>query len=360
MRFVDWELILRYSELSYPYGLNARLSNYYFDRADKQITSKTVEGYAEKLKAFDDAVTGDCLNLQSEKLLDISGYKFYNDKITPYETESRRVAVIIPNYEALHCLIVCLEAVKKYTARFDYEIIIVDNNSSQPVKDYLNKLAESDKSVKVILNNYNMGFTYAVNQGIKAARENSDIILLNNDAVVTEGWLNELYRVKDNIKDAGLIVPRQVLLPETKTMHAHVPMGILSRELDVNVSVHHHNVSDLKKYYRQGFIKLTFAPFFLVMITKECYEKLGLLDEENGRHYKSDRLYCQKAAENGIEVVYTPYSKAYHLLQQSTQVLKETDSAMYQAIFNNNDWSDIGYENSEKAAQSVTTEGKTQ
>ena len=345
-RLVDWELIYRYAQKGYPYALPCRISNYYFERSAVQITSRKPGTYQAFLDKFDSMVKGEPLGLETEKYLDINGYELYSDRLPEkYACGKRKVSVVIPSYEALQCLIVCIEAVHKYTADMDYEIIIVDNNSSAIVKEYLEKLKETDPKVKVVFNNYNMGFTYAVNQGIEISQEGSDIVLLNNDAIVTEGWIEELYRVKDEIGTAGLIVPRQVLLPRTKTMDIHVPQSVASRELDVTLSVHHDNVKDVDKYRKYGFVQVSFAPFFLVMITRECYNRLGLLDEKNGRHYKSDRLYCAKATENAFDIVYTPYSKAYHLLQQSTQALKKTDEKMFRAIFLKNEWSDIGYEN---------------
>lgn len=344
-RFVDWELIHRYSSYGYPYALPCILSNYYFDRADNQITRKSVKEYRDKLTAFDNETKGEDLRLKSIQNLDVNGYEFYSDKINKYQCADRNVSIIIPSYEALNCLLACIEAVKKFTAEMNYEIIIVDNNSSDIVKKYLQELEKRDSKIKVILNEHNMGFTYAVNQGIRIAMKSSDIILLNNDAIVTDGWIEELYRVKDTVR-GGIIVPRQVLIPNTKTMSVHVPGCNQNRELDVSISKHHHNVVDLKKYNNYGYVKLSFAPFFLVMITRECFEKLGFLDEKNGRHYKSDRLYCQKATENDIEIIYTPFSKAYHLLQQSTAALKESDIQMYRTIFVKNDWSDIGYTSS--------------
>lgn len=357
-RFVDWELIHRYSYYGYPYELPCCLSNYYHDKADNQITEKSIESYNEKINVFDKEVTGERLQLVSEKYLDVNQYEFYSDKINVYECSERNVSIVIPSYEALSCLIACIEAVKKFTEHINYEIIIVDNNSSDIVKEYLKELQNHEERVKVIFNDYNMGFTYAVNQGIQLAMPNSDIVLLNNDAIVTNGWIEELYRVKDNV-NAGIIVPRQVLIPNTKTMDIHIPNCQKSRELDVSVSVHHHNVADLRKYHNFGYINLSFAPFFLVMITRECFEKLGYLDEKNGRHYKSDRLYCQKAQENGIEIVYTPFSKAYHLLQQSTAALKQSDMQMYKIIFEKNDWSDVGYISSSKDDLSKIMEEKS-
>ena len=340
-RFVDWELIHRYSSYNTPFALPCCLSNYYFDNADNQITERSVESYRKNILQFDNVIKGAPLELSSITNIDVNGYEFYSDSIDKYDCKKRNVSIIIPSYEALNCLITCIEAIHKFTADMNYEIIIVDNNSSEIVKEYIKLLDKNDKKVKICLNEHNMGFTYAVNQGIDMAMKDSDIVLLNNDAIVTEGWIEELYRVKDKT-GSGIIVPRQVLIPDTKTMDVHVPNGNKKRELDVSISKHHHNIKNLDKYHEFGFTELTFAPFFLVMITRECFNKLGYLDEKNGRHYKSDRLYCQKATENDIEIVYTPFSKAYHLLQQSTVALKDSDVEMYKTIFVKNDWSDIG------------------
>lgn len=42
-----------------------------------------------------------------------------------------------------------------------------------------------------------------------------------------------------------------------------------------------------------------------------------------------------------MKIIYTPYSKAYHLLQQSTQILKKNNKQLFEAIFVKNDWSDL-------------------
>lgn len=340
-RFVDWELIIRYSENGYPYALACVLSNYYLEKVTNQITSSDTSDYNIALEEFDRKIRGSFLKLKNLKDIDTAGYRLYSDNLkSRYKKSNKKVSIIIPNYEALNCLKVCIEAITKFTKNVEYEVIIVDNNSTEEVKKYL-KAIKAEKNIKLILNEYNMGFTFAVNQGLKNSWIDSDKILLNNDAIVTENWLEELYMVKDNISDAGIIVPRQVLLPNTKTMNVHVPVGLFRRELDVSVSRHHSNILDVDRYAKWGFIELSFAPFFLVMITNECYKKNGLLDEKNGRHYKSDRLYCQKIYQNGMKIIYTPYSKAYHLLQQSTQILKKNNKQLFEAIFVKNDWSDL-------------------
>ena len=337
-RMVDWELILRYSRHHLPYAYAVVLCDYFEEgKQEDRISNVADENYS----LFASKFSYNKLNLPEAERIIENGYEMYsNADCRIYAKRRCRPAIIIPNYEALGCLKLCIASIRKYTKTFDYEIIIVDNCSSEKVQNYLKDIS-GDLDVKVILNEYNMGFTYAVNQGMKAARPGSDYILLNNDAIVTENWLEEFYLAKDRVPEAGLIVPRQVLIPQTKTMCIHVPDCNRNREQDVNLSFHHKNIKDIVTYARYGYIELSFAAFFMVMITKDCYEKLGLLDEVNGRHYKSDRLYCGKAMENGIKMIYTPFSKAYHLLQQSTVQLKEKDEKMYDIIFRKNNWDDL-------------------
>jgi hypothetical protein len=66
---------------------------------------------------------------------------------------------------------------------------------------------------------------------------------------------------------------------------------------------------------------------------------IGLLDWENGRHYRSDRIYCDRARDQAaLRVVYTPHSKVYHFLQRSTADLREQRGGEYQEICVENRW----------------------
>lgn len=340
-RLVDWDLILKYSNVSIPCALPCILGNYYFGKADNQITSQNK--YKENLQVIQQKLASNRLNLKGTQ-------NFKKDKKTPLLFSNvmqasirsnvlNKVSIIIPSYETLKCLQLCIESIQKYTSAADYDLIIVDNNSSFGVKSYL-RMLEQKGEAKVILNDHNMGFTYAVNQGIQLADPSTDIVLLNNDAIVTEGWLNGLYEVVKDVPDAGIVAPRQVLLPFTKTNTTHVPFCSESFEIDVNLSLHHNNISDPVTYAKKGYVQLSFVAFFCVLITRKTIQTVGLLDHENGRHYKSDRLYCQELAKHNLKLIYTPHAKLYHFLQQSTEELKKNPE-MYKTIFVKNNWEDM-------------------
>ena len=263
----------------------------------------------------------------------------YSDKdICLHLIGKRRCSIIIPSFEVLECLKAAVLAIETYTDRDNYELIIVDNNSSKDVQDYLLSLQDQGRAV-VVLNESNTGYSFAVNQGIQLAEKDSDLILFNNDAIVTSGWLNALYEAKDLNPNAGLIMPSQILPGGSGSQKSHVPFCDKGYEVDVNLSFHHQNIGQVKTVNgNKQFVNITFAAFFCVMITRDCFNQLGLLDHVNGRHYKSDRLYCKLARKEGVEIIYTPYAKVYHLLQQATKALKKSDKEQYDVMFVKNKW----------------------
>ena len=85
-------------------------------------------------------------------------------------------------------------------------------------------------------------------------------------------------------------------------------------------------------------LEINFVPFFCVYITRESINKIGLLDAELGRHYRSDRLYCYAVRYQARKkIIFTPKSKVYHLHQQSTKDLKKKDDKEFSLMFVHHD-----------------------
>ncbi len=74
----------------------------------------------------------------------------------------------------------------------------MDNQSNSDVFHFCKK-KDGEDHIRVIFNHSNFGFTQAVNQGILAANPQNDIILLNNDTLVTQNWVEALQEVKSII-----------------------------------------------------------------------------------------------------------------------------------------------------------------
>ena len=100
-------------------------------------------------------------------------------------------SIIVPCWCQLEFTRLCVAALKSHTGR-PWELVVVDNGSTDGTADYLAGVSDAASvPVTMITNASNRGFPAAINQGLKAAR-GEYLVLLNNDVVVTDGWLGQL------------------------------------------------------------------------------------------------------------------------------------------------------------------------
>ncbi|NME82788.1 bifunctional glycosyltransferase family 2 protein/class I SAM-dependent methyltransferase [Clostridium sp. SM-530-WT-3G] len=97
-----------------------------------------------------------------------------------YNLNVKGYSIIILTYNNLDYTKLCVDSIRKYNGSENCEIIIVDNASNDGTVQWLKQ--QSD--IKYILNNENKGFPAGCNQGIKIAKKDNDIFLLNNDTVI--------------------------------------------------------------------------------------------------------------------------------------------------------------------------------
>lgn len=180
--------------------------------------------------------------------------------------EDKKVSIIMLVMDEYYYLKRCLNSLLKYTDNF--ELIIIENGSSDKVKNYINTLTDFD--LTVIENEKNMGFPYGCNQGIKVAK--CDLLMfLNTDTVVTPDWLNILKRCFDNIEDAGIAAPHT-----SKSGSGGQQIDVLfyrrfmmTDEQIANVA----KIINLKEDYRRRSII-----GFCFLVKKEVFEKVGVFD----------------------------------------------------------------------------------
>ncbi|MGH2343358.1 glycosyltransferase (plasmid) [Segnochrobactraceae bacterium EtOH-i3] len=322
-RYVDWDLILRATEVGRVYSVPMLLCNYYYSRTDNAITDDARHiGHLDILREKFEL-------RQKERLTELDR----RDLVRP-------VSVIIPNWQSLDDIRDCIDALHQRSWNGMLDIIVVDNDSSAAVKEYLRSESEIGR-IKFIPLDMNYGFTYAVNRGIEISRPDSDILLLNNDAIAQPGAVQRLQEVCLSQPNAGMTVPRQILPAGTKTLRTHVPYATETRNCDVNISSHHRNLTNVPVFHDGGVLEMNYAPFFAVYIKRELIEDIGPLDAEYGRHYRSDRVYSDMMRNmTHYRMFYVPDSYFIHKLQKATDHLREvgkTDDS-FDLMFKRNQW----------------------
>lgn len=176
-----------------------------------------------------------------------------------------KFSIIIPTYN--HCddlLKPCIESIIKYTDLNDIEILIVANGCTDNTANYVNSLGEP---FKLIWFDNALGYTKAVNKGIKKAK-GEFIILLNNDIEILPSeknyWLTRLYKPFLENNNTGITGP---------------------------LSLYDHDVNN------------TFIVFFCAMISKCAFINVGLLDEQFNPGYGEDIDFAMRLRTAGYNLV---------------------------------------------------------
>lgn len=114
------------------------------------------------------------------------------------------VSILVPAYNKLEYTKLCVESILKYTTEIDYELILVNDGSSDGTKEYFESVPYRNK--KIISCSKNNGAMLAFLIGARTA-EGRVLATVNNDAIVTENWLENLLICLESDKKIGLVVP---------------------------------------------------------------------------------------------------------------------------------------------------------
>ena len=129
-------------------------------------------------------------------------------------SEAPRVSIIVPVHNQWLHTFNCLRSILRSGSDTSYEIIIVDNASTDRTGEVLDHL----ENVRVLRFDDNQGFLEGCNRGLEVARGEA-VLFLNNDTVVTPGWLDSLIRVLDENPECGGVGPK-LLFPNGRLQEA--------------------------------------------------------------------------------------------------------------------------------------------
>ncbi len=302
----DYDLILRASEQTekikhIPHVL-------YHWRA---VEGSTALGAQEKDYAHQRAikVLNDCIvrrNLSAEVLETHLGayHRIRYDLPTPVP----QVSVIIPTKDRMDLLSVCLDGLLNKTNYANFEILIVDNNSTEAKTFEYFKMVEKDERVRVLTFPGEFNFA-AINNFATLEATGEILILLNNDIeVINEDWLIELVSHASR-PDIGAVGCR-LYYPDDHVQHDGIIIGMGG----VAGYAHPHSKrEDSGEFGRSKIIKNYSAVTAAALaIKKSVYNEVGGLNADNLAVAFNDVDFCLRVAEAGYRNVYSPYAELYH------------------------------------------------
>src|SRR6056297_2801089 len=110
--------------------------------------------------------------------------------------DKMKLSIIVVNWNVKPLLGRCLFSVFKNIKNFNYEVIVVDNNSSDGSQDFLTMLSKKRERLRLILNDKNVGFATANNQALKKA-QGEYVLFLNPDAEIRSGIIKKMVQKMD-------------------------------------------------------------------------------------------------------------------------------------------------------------------
>lgn len=181
----------------------------------------------------------------------------------------------------------CLESIRKHTEPGSYELIMIDNGSDDGTIEW----ASAQQDVQFVVNGYNAGFPKGCNQGMERA-VGSYLLLLNNDTVVTPGWLSGLKRCLLSSDKIGAVGP----VTNSASYWSEIAGNYTTMEELDSFSV---SVRETAGEWEER-IKLV---GFCMLIRREAYEAVGDLDERFGVGNFEDDDYSLRLKLKGYKLM---------------------------------------------------------
>ena len=230
------------------------------------------------------------------------------------------LSVIIITWNMKSMLEELLTSLFSYTAGIAYQVIVIDNSSTDGTSDMV---AAGFPSVQLIRNNENRGVAAARNQGFAVAKGRY-LLTLDADMVLVENSLVRLVRFMDATPDAGicgckLIAPDGSLQPSARRFPT--PLAFLMRRLDFLPAVKHGNVlrdHEIAEWDRSDSRKVDYVIGACQMIRREAMDQTGMLDDHIF-YGPEDVDYCLRMQNNGWNVYFVAETRIVHHEQRATR-----------------------------------------
>ena len=233
-----------------------------------------------------------------------------------------KISVIVLTYNNLPFTQACLHSLETNTNYPDWELVLVDNASTDGTPNFLAGYAANNSRVKLVQNQKNLGFAAGNNCGLEVA-SGEILVILNNDTYVTPGWMLDLARHLRKDPNLGLIGP------VTNNIGNEAKIDIQYKDMQ--------DMQNAARVYTSSHVgKVLLLPtiaFFCAAMPRIVYEKVGGLDERFGLGFFEDDDYCQRVRKEGFRIAVAEDVFIHHHLSAS---FDQMDESIRQALFERN------------------------
>lgn len=220
----------------------------------------------------------------------------------------RNVTIVIPVYKDWDTLNACLESLKKYVSPKNRVLLVNDMSSEwKGMEDNILQSVQGLEYFKYARNERNLGFVKTCNRAVFELDDtDNDILLLNSDTEVTEGFLEELQNVLYITEKHGAVCPRS----NHATIYT-IPVRnmLVGKECTPEVS---YSVFRQMKSKMPRYSIMPTGVGFCLLIKRELIKKYGLFDEIYGMGYNEENDFCIRINQYGYNVVSANRAYVFH------------------------------------------------
>ena len=227
-----------------------------------------------------------------------------------YEIRSEdKISILIPNKDHVEDLRRCIDSIKERSTYSNYEIIVIENNSTgKAVLDYYDTI-KKQKNITVVT--YTGTFNYAkINNFGASYATGKYLLLLNNDTqVISMNWMESMLMYAQR-PDVGA-VGAKLYYGDRTIQHAGVVIGLGAHRTagHTHYKINYDNLGYMGRLcYAQNVSAVTGA---CLMVRKSLYDALGGLDEAFAVAL-NDVDFCLRVREKGYLNIFTPFAELYH------------------------------------------------
>jgi len=211
-----------------------------------------------------------------------------------------RASIVIPVYNHFAHTLACLRSIARYPGSADFEVIVVDDCSSDETAARLPDIG----GIRVLRNAQNLGFIGACNAGAAQAR-GEFLVFLNNDTATTAGWLEALLGTFDERADCGL-AGAKLIYPDGRLQEAG---GIVfSDGSGWNYGRFDDPAAPSYGYLREA----DYCSGAAIALRRELFQRLGGFDSHYAPAYYEDTDLAFRVRAAGLKVYYQPASTVVH------------------------------------------------
>ena len=236
------------------------------------------------------------------------------------------VSIVVVTHNSVEFVRPCLDSIAAETSYPNYEVIVVDNASTDGTQDVIRtRLASSaacNSRVRVQELPANIGFAAANNSGAQAAGGDY-LVLLNSDTIVTSGWLQRLLRHLQRNSGVGLVCP----VTNFAGNEAMIDIAYVSAEQMQTFA------QELARNNEGRLFDLEVAPLFCAAVRKALWNELGGLDERFEIGMFEDDDFSLKVRRRGLRVAAAEDCFVHHFGQGSFAKLPRDT---YEELFRDN------------------------